>query len=252
MDIQQIASGFVIISGSFSFLGWALKQQKLLDMKTKIVQFWKSDKFLAISISVFILSSIFNLYLTFAQPSWKIITFQPRVYEPFEDVYKKYKSKLNDPIGEVKTTNSVYYAVHENANVIWLKVHARFYVLNDLNRKWTEYYESSWDLDPKWHNKKWLIERFQPPEGLDPPYAGVAWLWDRDPENWSWIGFKEWDCLHKNIYYQEFEEGMIIGNFLRHPSRGSSILFVLMDDFRWELEEAKMPEQICNKIAEKK
>ena len=83
-----------------------------------------------------------------------------------------------------------------------------------------------------------LRQQFHPPKELEPPYSGIAKLWSRDPKSWSWIGWRVWHCYYKDIHYQQFEHGIIMGSFSCLPnSKTVPILFVLTDDSQWTSEQ---------------
>jgi hypothetical protein len=166
---------------------------------------------------------------------------RPVVFKPFATIYEIYKAPLGKPQGQAVKDSSVYYAVHEQAIVVWFKTLSRFYVLDQRNPKWTRQNDPTWETDPKWSNDKWLRKRFHPPENLGPPYSGVAKFWDRDKKNWSWIGWRKWHCFYisGDVYYQEFERGIIMGGFLLNPNqKEEAVEFVLTDDGQWSSRQS--------------
>jgi hypothetical protein len=134
-----------------------------------------------------ILSSIFSFYLLYAKPSWQIIISPPKVYEPFESVYREHKTKLGKPIGSVMKDDHAYEAAHEHAIVIYIESLTAFYRLENTASKWTKYPDAYWEY-VDWFNDRWLRQHFSTPKGLNPPFGGVAKNWERDKTNWSWIG----------------------------------------------------------------
>ena len=115
-----------------------------------------------------------------------------------------------------------------------------------------------WDTDPKWSNDEWLREHFHMPKdlpkNLGPPwFLGVAKLWDRDQEHWSWIGWRNWHCIHSgDVYYQEFEHGIIMGGFHLNPNlkkgEEGAVLFILTDNHnnhRWASRQSPMEPPKC-------
>ena len=175
---------------------------------------------------------------------------KPVVFEPFAAIYEIYKAPLGKPQGQTVKDSSVYYAVHEQAIVVWFKTLAAFYVLDRRNPKWTKYNDPDWETDRKWNDDRWLRERFHPPKNLGPPYSGVAKFWDRDQKSWSWIGWRKWHCSYsRDVYYQEFEHGIIMGGFLLSPSpihKEEAVVFILAGDAQWSSRQsATMKPPIC-------
>lgn len=216
--MNLFANLITIVLGVCTFYRWMRKKAgEEKGMFSKLRLAWESDKILTLLIVLLIISYCFSMYLFYAQPSWQIITFPPKVYEPFKEAYKENEAdeiKLGKPINEITKETDVYEAVHERAIAIWFKSLNRYYVLDNRNSTWTLHPDPSWETKNKWTNDRWLREHFNPPKDLGPPYSGVAKLWDRDPKNWAWIGFRVWHCHYYNsVYYQKFENGIIMGNF---------------------------------------
>jgi hypothetical protein len=165
----------------------------------------------------------------------------PVVYEPFRPAYEIHKTKLGNPLPQGVQEDQVYEASHYNAIVIGSAKLSKYYVLDNQNSKWREYPDVAWDIDnySEWINDALIIQRLHLPKGCKPPYCGVAVLWSRDEKNWKWIGCRLWHCFYKNIHYQKFEHGMIIGNFPKnYKSLEHAALFVLTDDFQWDGQES--------------
>ena len=245
IDISTVCQLIYIISSLSALARWVRKARKRwkvenISVLRKLHQFWSADKFLAILIILAISFWFLSLYFFIAKPNWQFITFPPKVYEPFHSLYAKYKPKLGEPIASVQNADHVYQAAYQNAMVIYFKSFNTFYRLDNTFR-WTKYAESDWEASP-WQNETWLREHFSPPEGLLPPYAGVAKHWKNDPKAWTWIGGRKWDCYFlSGVPYQEFQHGIITGNFLLNPAMEvAGNIYILFDDFSWEAIEGKL------------
>jgi hypothetical protein len=177
------------------------------------------------------------------------------VFLPFKEIYESNKMKLGKPIASAVSTRESYEAAFEHGIVIWTRELAGFYQLKFSDSRWYAYNEPSWvlttanksDPDYKWRDECWLIKEFHPKSGFKPPNAGVAKAWYNDPEHWQWLGGMEWDFLLNGVYFQKFENGIIIDGFPRAPrnSGDNPVVFILTNDHSWyelESKNQKLPE----------
>ena len=61
------------------------------------------------------------------------------VFEPFARSFETFKVQLGKPQGQVVRDGGVYYAVHEQAYVVYFKTLLGFYILDRQNPKWTRH-----------------------------------------------------------------------------------------------------------------
>jgi hypothetical protein len=124
---------------------------------------------------------------------------------------------LGNALGSIKISPNSYQAKHDRATVIWLKPLLTIYALSADGIFLLEQ-DDDWDGAAKYYDEKLLAERFKMPIGKA-PFGGVAKHWESKPDNWSWIGPRQWHCsFSKNeIYYQVFEKGLILGVFRLSP-----------------------------------
>jgi len=228
-----IAALVTISKGCYGFLKWYKSERSAI--RPRLLQVLKSDKvFVFFLILTFCSAMIALFYLQINAES----SFE--VYKPFQPAYEKYKSKLGKPIGNVVKENEnkgyIYQASHEHAMILYSMNDMNFYFLND-NSTW-EKYRDKWDRHPALKNDDELRKLLHLPDSCDPPYAGVARLWNLDPKKFNWMGGRKWHCRYNQGAYQYFERGTIIGNFprIKNDKIHKSLLYVLTDDGQWESE----------------
>lgn len=166
----------------------------------------------------------------------------------FSGVYPKYASRLGSPLADPEPSGGAYQAAHEHATVVWIARTLTFYLLpSDPSKKWLRQPDTDWQAAPEWYNDNALRHRFGTPAELGPPFAGVANRWSHDPDNWKWIGWRQWHCSFDSgqIVVQRFERGMVIGPFRLHPLNKSAQVFILMDDGSWFPELASGDAPAC-------
>jgi hypothetical protein len=147
---------------------------------------------------------------------------------------------LGNPTGIIEVTNGMYQASHERAMVISLLPVQTVYVLpKESNRPAIAFHYAMIDDDKKWWDDKFLREKFKVPQNKKPPEYRVAELWDQKPDQWKWIGWREWSCPFtlEKFYYQKFESGIIFGVLPTSESLGSSQIIVVVDDGKWSAIE---------------
>jgi hypothetical protein len=143
---------------------------------------------------------------------------------------------LGNPTGMIEVTNGMYQASHERAMVISLLPIQTVYVLpKDTNRPAMVFHYATIDDDKKWWDDKFLREKFKVPQNKKPPEYTVAELWDQKPDQWKWIGWREWSCPFtlEKFYYQKFENGIIFGILPTSESLGSSQTIAVVDGGKW-------------------
>jgi hypothetical protein len=81
-----------------------------------------------------------------------------------------------------------------------------------------------------------LRAMFHPPKDKKPPESRVAELWSQNPEQWKWIGWREWSCpfVLEKFYYQRFENGIIFGVLPTSETLGLSQIFAYANTGDWK------------------
>jgi len=144
---------------------------------------------------------------------------------------------LGNPLRGIETTTDAYMAAHEHAMIIFLPPLLEMIVLpNTSERKAKRQPISSYHDDRKWFDDEYLQRVFDPPQDGKPPEYRVAELWYKDPAQWKWIGWREWSCfwaLNDKFYYQEFENGIILGVFPTGKTISESQIFTITNNGVW-------------------
>jgi hypothetical protein len=156
-------------------------------------------------------------------------------------------SSLGNPVEPVKASPGTYQAAFDQANVLWLSPFITFFVLpNDSTRKGMAQADRIWL--PGTYKESDLRREFRVPNNRLPPYGGIIDQWRKDFERWKWIGFIEWHCSFGpgEIYYQQFEKGLLVGPFHLDRDTGSGRMFVIRDDGTWS-QVASIPAQPCKR-----
>jgi hypothetical protein len=135
-------------------------------------------------------------------------------YLPFEKA--KREIDLGKPItGPERLIEDAYQGVFDNAISIWTANGA--YVLWDNESKtWEELIEGSFPPireDQNWQSDSWVRSKLHLRDSCRPPVGSMARAWDKEPNKWSKIGCRQWHCPSTPAYYQEFENGVLIGTF---------------------------------------
>jgi hypothetical protein len=76
-------------------------------------------------------------------------------------------------------------------------------------------------------------------------------LWKGDPEHWKWLGWLEWQCRFLDkIYYQQFENGIVLGTFRAHPTQDEGQVIAILDDDTWRTRSVSKQVPKCEQILE--
>jgi hypothetical protein len=145
--------------------------------------------------------------------SWYYELGNPKVSSSFVDIYNLHPS-LGSPLVKAKNGESLYFAAYEHCIVIFLYSATIHYVFpRDPNRPViiSKIIDLDKVSDPKYYNDNWLSEHFKAPNGKRPPIGGIAYEMERNPENWKWIGWREWQLRSSRGRVQYFQNGLIIG-----------------------------------------
>jgi hypothetical protein len=143
---------------------------------------------------------------------------------------------LGAPTGKIETTNGMYQASHERAMVVaLLPVQDIFIFPKDRARKGIRYHYAATEDARKWWDDTFLRSQFKPPKDKKPPEAIVAVAWAANPDQFKWIGWREWSCpfVIDKFYYQTFENGVIFGVLPTNETLGSSQIFTFLNTGEW-------------------
>ncbi|HEY4407013.1 MAG TPA: hypothetical protein VGN55_20395 [Xanthobacteraceae bacterium] len=156
------------------------------------------------------------------------------LYSTFKSIYEA-APDLQSVRGPAHLSADSYQAVYENAHVIWIKPLMTIFVLpKDPGRKLVRYQETSWATDSDLFDEEKARAIFQTPIGKHPPHGGIANLWRNDPEHWKWLGWLDWQCRFLDkIYYQQFENGVVLGTFRAHPTQDEGQIIAVLDNGGW-------------------
>lgn len=144
--------------------------------------------------------------------------------------------QLGKPRLPATLADDAYQAHYDNADVIWIKSMLAILVLpSDGSRQMTSQVDTDWTKDQRLFDDQWLRSQFPGiPEGKSPPHGGVAYYWLKDPDKWSWIGWRNWYCRYFNqIRYQQFENGVVFGIFHLSPTQSEGQILVVLNDGKW-------------------
>jgi pimeloyl-ACP methyl ester carboxylesterase len=174
------------------------------------------------------------------------------VHPNFKSVYSTFASELGRPRAPAQLSDDAYQAQYEQAHIVWIKPLLAIYVLplNNEQRKAIRQHDL-WTPNLDLFDDEKLRRIFETPSDKIPPHGGVANHRLKNPQDWEWIGWREWYCRFFNeVFYQEFDGGIMFGAFRAVPSRKEGRVFVVLNNGIWHqrITENGAPE--CRQIAE--
>src|SRR5258707_1389788 len=117
------------------------------------------------------------------------------VHPSLKPAYDSRASELGNPRAPAQLSDDAYQAEYDRANIVWIKPLLTIYVLPINNRERDVIQQQDvWTRNPDLFDDGKLKRMFKPPQGKDPPHGGIAYLWQKDPEHWKWLGWREWYC----------------------------------------------------------
>jgi hypothetical protein len=168
------------------------------------------------------------------------VTGKSAISSQFEAISSQFERalipQLGKPTGPIEQTTAIYQASHEHAMVVSLLPTLDVFVFpSDRSKKAIRQHAAAWKDDRKWFDESYLRSLFHPPKEKLPPENRVAELWAQNPDQWKWIGWREWSCpfVLDNFYYQKFEKGIIIGVLPTSETLGQSQIFAYADTGEW-------------------
>ena len=144
--------------------------------------------------------------------------------------------QLGQPLQPIEETDAVYQAAHEHAMVVSLLPMLDVYIFpNDRTKKAIRHHTATFLDGREWFDDAFLRALFHPPKDKKPPESRVAELWSQNPDQWKWIGWREWSCPFalEKFYYQKFEKGIIFGVLPTSETLGSSQIFAFANTGDW-------------------
>lgn len=163
--------------------------------------------------------------------------------------------QLGKPTGPIEETDGVYQASHEHAMVVSLLPTLDVFIFpKDRKIKAVRQHAAAFTDGRKWFDDASLRAIFHPPKDKKPPESRVAELWSQNPEQWKWIGWREWSCPFalQKFYYQRFESGIIFGVLPTSETLGFSQIFAYANTGDWNSTLTETPEAPpCNETTAK-
>jgi hypothetical protein len=164
------------------------------------------------------------------------------VHPSLKPAYDSFASELGNPRAPAQLSDDAYQAEYDRAHIVWIKPLLTIYVLpfNQEQRKAIRQ-PDVWTRNPDLFDDNKLRRNplFKPPRDKYPPHGGIANLWQKDPENWKWLGWRLWYCrFFDEIFYQEFDSGIIFGPFRSTRTRTDRQFFVALNNGSWHQRKA--------------
>jgi pimeloyl-ACP methyl ester carboxylesterase len=153
------------------------------------------------------------------------------VHPLFKSMYDTYSIELGRPRAPAQLSDDAYLAEYDGSMIVWIKpLLTIFYLPHNVDRKVIRQPDTVW-APPELFDDAHLRRLFNTPGDRYPPHGGVAYHWQKDPERWKWVGWRQWFCRYfDEVFYQEFESGTIFGPFHINPSRPEGQVFVVFND----------------------
>ncbi len=175
-----------------------------------------------------------------AVPAWYLFIRTPIAPE-FQRIYETRAKALGQPVRSPERSSKCYQGVFDHATVVFWDELMMLYVLptDSPDARWRAYHESDYETGPEWfNNDEAVIKRLKLPPGCDPPVAGMASRWDRDPQEWSWVGCRRWHYIYypSAITFQRFEHGLLIGPLHTDKRTEFGEVLGIMDSGGWFTE----------------
>jgi hypothetical protein len=178
------------------------------------------------------------------------------VHPAFTSIYEV-APEIKRVRGPAHLSNDAYQAEYEGAHVLWIKPLMTIFVLHkndhkkDQGNKLTRYRKSSWATDSDLFDEEKARTIFRTPADKHPPHGGIANLWRTDPEHWKWVGWLEWQCRFLGkVYYQQFENGIVLGTFRAHPTQDEGQIIAILDDDTWRPLNVSQQVPKCEQVFE--
>lgn len=146
---------------------------------------------------------------------------------------------IGKPIGKAKRGGFATWTAFQNAAVLWLRDTNCIYQL-PLDREARAVKSVN---DPRAPDEYFRPEVVRKKLGLsderDPPRGGIALAWERDPENWDWIGERRFrhPIKDRDLLIQRFERGLIVGFMPAGQNTDDKVVVWLVDGGTWQTVE---------------
>jgi hypothetical protein len=105
----------------------------------------------------------------------------------------------------------------------------------DRSKKAIRQHTAAWKDERRWFDESYLRSLLHTPKDKLPPENRVAELWSQNPEQWKWIGWRNWSCpfVMGKFYYQKFEQSVIFGVLPTSKNLGQSQVFAYANSGDW-------------------
>ena len=161
------------------------------------------------------------------------------VHPSLKPAYDSFAAQLGNPRGPAQLSDDAYQADYERAHIIWIKPLLSIYVLPFNRDRKALRQPDIWTRNPDLFDDNKLRRMFKTPKDKFPPHGGIANLWLADPEQWKWLGWRQWYCrFFDEIFFQEFDSGIVFGPFRMLPTQPNRELFIVLNNGFWDKREA--------------
>jgi hypothetical protein len=179
--------------------------------------------------------------------SWSPVRLASKfdTYEPFAGARNRNQS-LGEPLSREILVDGAYLASYEHGLVLWLSFNNTHYVLPDSqSTKTTGVFpliEIPTATSP-FYDDSAVRKILHIPGNKRPPSGGVAFEWSKNPDQWSWLGERQWQAVvNKEVYVQSFSQGIIVGPlpYSGAQDTGFRLLIISTDHPRWSQESTTL------------
>jgi hypothetical protein len=166
----------------------------------------------------------------------------PSIRTEFDEAYAMHKEELRAPINSAqpvalpnKHGRGFIQAAFENAWLFFLDNPGKLYAvpLHDSKKHFVDKDDdqsiyTSWTYSNEEIRKRDTFKDVR--ESCMLPQGAFAIDWDKNPEEWKWIGCGQWYCGldGRNIYFQDFDGGRMIGPVRTARQDDSSQIIILL------------------------
>jgi hypothetical protein len=162
------------------------------------------------------------------------------VHNNFKAIHEAYP-RLGKPLRGAQLSERVDQYRHEHAHIFWVREFLTIFVVpDDPARKVIEQKDNYWLTDKEQFDERAIARELKLQAGKRPPLFGVYKFWRQDPAKWSWIGGRLWQSgLDHSAYFQEFENGVVVGPLAISPPSDDGLVFAIFKDQTWEVRASK-------------
>lgn len=149
------------------------------------------------------------------------------------------QSGIGKPIGKAKRGGFATWTVFQNAAVLWLKAHNCIFQLPFDREARSVLSVNDPRASGEYFRPEVVREKLRLPEAFDPPRGGIALAWERAPDNWKWIGQRQYrhQIKDRNLLIQRFENGLIVGFVPAGQNTDDKVVVWLVNGGAWQTVE---------------